>query len=126
MVIGVSVWAVGCPIAHECANQKGMDYSVKHDLGKDKAKEAAEAAYNSYKERFAKYSPTADWVAPYSCDISFTAKGIKLKGNLKVTDSSIDMELNVPLLLRPFKKMALGIVSTEIEKWVAKAKAGEI
>ena len=103
-----------------------MDYSVKHDLGKDKAKEAAEAAYNSYKERFAKYSPTADWVAPYSCDISFTAKGIKLKGNLKVTDSSIDMELNVPLLLRPFKKMALGIVSTEIEKWVAKAKAGEI
>ena len=93
-----------------------MDYSVKHDLGKDKAKQVADAAYDSYKERFAKYSPTADWVAPYSCDISF----------MKVTDTSIDMELHVPLLLRPFKKMALGVISKEIEKWVAKANAGEI
>ncbi len=103
-----------------------MDYSVKHDLGKDKAKQATEAAYDSYKERFAKYSPTADWVGPYSCDISFNAKGIKLKGNLKVMEHSIDMELHVPLLLRPFKKMALGIISEEIQKWVAKANAGEI
>ena len=103
-----------------------MDYSVKHDLGKDKAKQVAEAAYNSYKERFAKYSPTADWVGPYSCDISFNAKGIKLKGKMNVTDTSIEMELQVPLLLRPFKKMALGVISNEIDKWVAKAKAGEI
>jgi hypothetical protein len=103
-----------------------MDYSVKHDLGKDKAKQVTEAAYNSYKERFAKYSPTADWVGPYSCDITFTAKGIKLRGNLSVTDTTVDMDLQVPLLLRPFKKMALGIVSDEIEKWIAKAKAGEI
>ncbi len=103
-----------------------MDYSVKHDLGKHKAKQVADAAYDSYKERFAKYSPTADWVAPYSCDISFNAKGIKLNGTMKVTDTSIDMELHVPLLLRPFKKMALGVISKEIEKWVAKANAGEI
>jgi hypothetical protein len=65
-------------------------------------------------------------VAPYSCDISFNAKGIKLNGTMKVTDTSIDMELHVPLLLRPFKKMALGVISKEIEKWVAKANAGEI
>jgi len=103
-----------------------MDYSVKHDLGKEKAKQVTEAAYNSYKERFAKYSPTADWVSPYSCDITFTAKGIKLRGNLTVTENSVDMELNVPLLLRPFKKMALGIVTDEIKSWIAKAKAGEI
>lgn len=103
-----------------------MDYSVKHDLGKDKAKQVAEAAYESYQERFAKYQPTANWVAPYSCDISFTAKGIKLKGNMSVTDNTIDMSLNVPLLLRPFKKMALGVVSEEIEKWVQKANNGEI
>ncbi len=103
-----------------------MDYSVKHTLGQAKARQVADAAFASYRERFAKYQPTATWRSPSNCAIGFNAKGLKLTGSLTVTDTSIDMTLDVPLLLRPFKTRALGVISAEIQKWLDKARAGEI
>ena len=40
--------------------------------------------------------------------------------------TSIDMDLDVPFLLRPFKDKALGAVDQEITAWIDKAKRGEI
>lgn len=102
-----------------------MKHSVPHDLGKETAKRAATAAFDSYKERFGKYEPNATWAGDRA-DISFKAKGMSLKGTLEVRDKSIDMDLDVPFFLRPFKDMALAAVEREIGKWVDKAKRGEI
>ena len=102
-----------------------MKHSVPHDLGKDLAKKATMAAFAAYEERFAKYNPTAVWTADRA-QISFTAKGITLKGVLEVTPTSIDMDLDVPFLLRPFKNKALGAIDREISHWVGKARSGEI
>jgi hypothetical protein len=103
-----------------------MKHSVPHDLGRDQAKRAAEAAFASYAERFAKYRPTATWTTPDRADISFSAKGLTLKGVLEVKPTSIDMDLDVPLLLRPFKDKALGAIDQEITRWVDKARRNEI
>ena len=103
-----------------------MKHSVPHDLGLEMAKRAAEAAFASYAERFAKYKPTATWTSPSHADVSFSAKGITLKGVLEVLPSSIDMDLDVPFLLRPFKDRALGAVDREISVWIQKAKRGEL
>ena len=103
-----------------------MKHSVPHDLGKEAAKRAAVAAFKAYGERYAKYSPTATWTSDDRADISFTAKGITLKGVLEVKDKSIDMDLDVPFLLRPFKDKALGAVDREIGAWIDKARRGEI
>jgi hypothetical protein len=103
-----------------------MKHSVPHDLGREKAKAAAEAAFASYAARFAQYRPTVTWTSPDRADISFTAKGITLKGVLEVTEASIDMDLDVPFLLRPFKDKALGAIDREISHWIGKARSGEI
>jgi hypothetical protein len=103
-----------------------MKHTVPHDLGREKAKAAAEAAFASYAARFAQYRPTATWTSPDRADISFSAKGITLKGVLEVTEASIDMDLDVPFLLRPFKEKALGAIDREISHWVGKARSGEI
>jgi hypothetical protein len=103
-----------------------MKHSVPHDLGREKAKAAAEAALASYAARFAQYRPTATWTSPDRADISFSAKGITLTGVLEVTPTSIDIDLDVPFLLRAFKGKALGAVDREIVLWVAKAKSGDI
>jgi hypothetical protein len=103
-----------------------MKHSVPHDLGRDKARAAAEAALASYAARFAQYRPTATWTSPDRADLSFTAKGITLKGVLEITPTSFEMDLDVPFLLRPFKSKALGAVEREISHWVGKAKSGEI
>jgi hypothetical protein len=103
-----------------------MKHSVSHDIGQQKALEAARAAFDAYKARFGKYDPHAEWVSDTRANISFKAKGISLKGSIEVKPSTIDMDLDVPFMLRPFKSMALGTVEEEIRRWVDKARAGEI
>ncbi len=103
-----------------------MKHSVSHSLGKPKAIEVCKKAFEAYRERFAKYNPTATWVAEDRAAIGFTAKGISLNGGLEVYDDKIEMDLEVPFLLRPFKGKALGIIEEEIQKWVEKAKNGEL
>jgi hypothetical protein len=103
-----------------------MKHSVSHDLGKDLAKKATTAAFAAYSERFAKYNPTAKWTGDDHADISFSAKGMTIKGSIDVRATSIDIDMDVPLLLRPFKRVAEEVVEREIRKWVDKAKQGEL
>jgi len=103
-----------------------MKHSVPHDLGKEQAKKAVLAAFESYAARFAKYQPTATWSSADRADIGFTAKGITLHGSIEIRDASIELDLDVPFLLRPFKDKAFGAVQKEIETWVGKARRGEV
>jgi len=103
-----------------------MKHVVTHGLGFDTAKKVAEHAMDSYKQRFSQYSPSARWVDDKRADITFNVKGVSLSGSLEVNDKDIEMELEVPFLLRPFKGKALSVIEEEIKNWVAKAKAGEI
>ena len=100
-----------------------MKHVVPHDLGRARAKKVAEEALRSYTEKFAKYSPKATWVSDSKADIAFTVKGIHLGGSLEVSEKSIEMDLDVPLLLRPFKGQALSVIEGEIKEWIAKAKS---
>lgn len=103
-----------------------MKHAVKHDLGPDVAKKVAVAAFDTYKVKFAKYSPTASWTSNDHCNIGFTAKGISLKGTLDLVPGAIELDLDVPFLLRPFQGKALGLIEAEIREWIGKAKAGQI
>jgi hypothetical protein len=102
-----------------------MKHSVHHGLGKDKAKAVAIKAFESYQKRFSHYDPKANWVAEHRAEISFKAKGISLSGSLEVHEKEIDMDLEVPFILRPFKGKALGVIEDEIKVWIGKAQAGE-
>jgi len=103
-----------------------MKHSVSHDLGQERAKQAAEAAIKSYGQKFAKYNPQTRWVTPNRADIAFTVKGISLSGSLEVQEKTIDLDMDVPFLLRPFKNQALGVIEGEIREWIDKARAGQL
>lgn len=103
-----------------------MKHSVPHDLGLEGAKQVAESAWQSYSNKFAKYHPTLSWLSPNKANIGFTAKGISLEGSLEVHEKSIDLELNVPFLLKPFSGKAISVIEGEIKEWIQKAKAGTI
>ena len=103
-----------------------MKHAVHHELGQDLAKKVAEAAFASYAQKFAKYSPKADWISPQRANISFSVKGMKLSGSLEVSATAIEMDLDVPFLLKPFKGTAISVIEGEIRTWIGKAKAGEI
>ncbi len=103
-----------------------MKHVVKHDLSPDQAKLATTKAWESYSQRFEKYSPTADWTSDKHADVSFTVKGVTLTGTLDLEPGGVALDLDVPFVFRPFKKKAMGVVEEEIEKWIAKARNGEL
>ena len=103
-----------------------MKHSVSHDLGKEQAKQVMEAAWNSYSTKFGKYTPSIKWVADDRAQIGFVAKGMSLDGTISLQANSIDLELDVPFLLKPFQKMAVGVIEGEIKEWITKAKNGQL
>lgn len=103
-----------------------MKHVVHHDLGQERARKVAEAAFRTYSEKFAKYSPKASWVSPQKAEIGFTVKGMTLSGSIEVLEKTIEMDLDVPFLLRPFKGQALAVIEGEIKEWISKAKTGEV
>lgn len=103
-----------------------MKHIVAHDIGRAEAKRVAEAAWNSYSNRFAGYSPSCHWESDNRANIGFNVKGVSLKGSLEVNERDIALDLDVPFLLRPFKGQALKVIEEEIRSWIGKSKAGQL
>lgn len=99
---------------------------IKHDLDLALARKVTDKAFEAYAERFKDYSPAATWVTDTKSEITFNAKGLKLNGEIELKPDAVELELEVPFLLRPFQRRAIQIIDEEIRGWIAKAKSGEI
>lgn len=103
-----------------------MEHRIPHDLSPELARKAVKGAVVAYCEKLVKYSPRVDWRGDDQVDVVFKAKGIGLTGTVKLEPNAVVVDMDVPLLLRPFKKIALDVIETEVKEWVRKAKAGEV
>jgi hypothetical protein len=103
-----------------------MKHSIKHSLSQEMARKVTRKAFDSYKQRFADYNPTDKWVNEDKSEISFSAKGVSMKGVIELKPSEIQLELDVPFLFKVFQKKAISIIEEEIKKWIVKAEAGEV
>jgi hypothetical protein len=100
-----------------------MKHSVPHDLGQERAKKVTEQALGTYAAKFSKYAPKTTWTTPSKAQISFSVKGMTLTGAVEIKEKSIDMDLDVPFLLKPFQGQAISVIEGEIKEWLAKEKA---
>lgn len=103
-----------------------MKHTVPHDLPPDLARKAAEAAIHSYTERFAEYHPTVQWISDQLAVVAFKVKGVVLKAKVELHPNAIAADMDVPFLLRMFTGKATEVIDGEIQKWIGKAKAGEL
>lgn len=103
-----------------------MKHTIKHDLDVATARKVARKACETYAQRFTDYNPQATWVNDDKAKISFKAKGMSLDGVIELRPGAIDLDLDVPFLLKPFQGKAVGIIEQEMQKWISKAKAGEV
>ncbi len=99
---------------------------VPHDLSIDMAKKVTEKAWEQYSAKYASYSPSFRWGTPTRAEVSFTAKGLTVRGIMDILPDAVAIDLEVPFLLMPFKKKTIEVVEEEIRSWVAKAKAGQL
>jgi hypothetical protein len=104
-----------------------MQHIIKHDLSPELAKKAADKAAEHYTSKWEKYDAKTTWLSDTNAEISFRVKGVSVVASIDMQPGQavIDMQ-KVPFLLRPFKNMALDVVQQTMEKWIAKAKAGEL
>jgi hypothetical protein len=103
-----------------------MEHRIEHDLSPELAHKAIERAIQSYSEKFSAYQPKADWVKPDEVHIGFNAKGVKISGEIKLVPQALLVDMDVPLLLRPFRKKAIDAIEAQVRVWIAKAHAGEL
>jgi hypothetical protein len=103
-----------------------MKHVIQHDLDMPTARRVADRAFDSYKQRFAGYDPSMSWVSETRAEVGFNAKGVKIAGTMVLEDKTIEVDLDVPFLLRPFKNIALETIEREVRVWVGKAQAGEL
>ena len=103
-----------------------MKHELAHELPTDVAKQVAEKAFESYRQRYAQYRPRLTWISDRRAEASFSVKGISLRGKMELKDKAIVFELEVPFLLRAFKSRAVAVMERELERWTDKAERGEI
>ena len=101
-----------------------MKHSVSHGLNRETARKVAREALAAYSKRFAEYSPQTNWKGDAAADISFSVKGLTLKGAVSIADKAFDLDLDVPFMLKPFKNKALGVIEGEIKEWIGRAEKG--
>jgi hypothetical protein len=104
-----------------------MEHIIKHDLSPELAKKAADKAAEHYTKKWEKYDAKSTWVSDDKAEITFRVKGVNVAATVEMQDGQAVIEMQkVPLLLRPFKNMALDVVQRTIEKWMIRAKNGEL
>lgn len=105
---------------------RAMKYYIDHDLSPELAKKAALAAADRYTEKFAKYDAKTTWIDDKHAKITFNVKGIHVGATMDLEPKRIGVDMEVPLLLRPFKSKAIAVVEDTVKKWIDKAHAGEL
>lgn len=103
-----------------------MKHRISHDLGSKLAARATKAAFEAYRKKFEQYDPKATWKTDTQADVAFKVKLVTLKGSLSITDTSVDLQLDVPRVFRVFKDRAVRAIDSEVRQWIDKAKRGEL
>lgn len=104
-----------------------MEHVIKHDLSPERAKKAAEKAAEYYTKKWEKYDAETVWKSDTEAEITFHVKGVNVAATVELQPGQVVIDMKkVPLLLRPFKNMALNVVHKTMDKWIDKAKQGEL
>lgn len=103
-----------------------MQHRIPHGLAHDLARRATRAALESYRQRFAAYEPGGEWRTEDLAIVWFKVAGTRLEGTIEVADQAILLELEVPLVFRPIRKLALEVIEREVRAWIERARVGEL
>lgn len=103
-----------------------MVHTISHDLDDALTRRALEAAFAAYHARFARYDPTLAWEDDGRARFGFRVQGRALQGTLRLRPQALEIEMEVPLVLRVFEGRARRAVEAEVQRWIERARAGAL
>jgi len=104
-----------------------MKYVAKHGIDDlERVKTVIEKAYGSYSQRLSDYNPNLQWEDDRHATVSFTVAKKTINTDFEITDEEIRIEGKIPLIFKVFESKIEKVVGGEVDKWIAKARAGEL
>ncbi len=95
-----------------------MRYRIEHGLDDAHARELLERAWAYYRERFAAYAPWWRWNSDREARFGFSVKGVRIEGSVRSCGGTLEVDVTVPRLLRPFTRRAVAVVEREVQRWL--------
>lgn len=99
-----------------------IEHVVPHALPPEALRQVALQALDWYQKRYAMYHPTFRWISPSQAHISLSARGVHLSGEVTLRKEEVHITLDVPFVLRIFKKQAIEKINQEAQRWLAVAQ----
>jgi hypothetical protein len=87
------------------------------------AKRAIETAFGEYSKRYSGFAPQLQWLEPELAQVGFQALGRKIVAQVRVLDRALEIDMDVPLLVRPFVGRATAAIDREVARWVGVVQA---
>lgn len=103
-----------------------MKHTIHHGLARNVAKRATERALAAYAEELAAWNPVVSWPGAHEAKVVCAVMGRNLEARVDVGEADVTFDIDVPFMFRPFQKQAVEIVDREVQRWIAKARAGEL
>lgn len=104
-----------------------MKYSVQHGLpDRSRVRVVVEKAYLAYEQRLADYKPKIEWVTDDRAAIGFTVMSQSISAVVEFDEEELRIDGKVPFLFKPFEKKIGNVLGSEMNKWLEKARNGEI
>lgn len=96
-----------------------MKHVLQHGLDVEQSKKVAEKAFREYQQRFSHSNPKLVWLTDRRAQVSFNARGVILSGTVELKPGAIEVDLDVPFLLRMFQRPALKVLDDELKRHIA-------
>ena len=101
-----------------------MVHRIPHALSLPLARLVTRKALDSYVSRYPEFKPTGRWTSPDRAEFHLSALAARVEGTIDVAAKSVDFDLDLPLVLEPFKKKVTGMVEEEVKLWITWATEG--
>ena len=100
-----------------------LRHTIHHGLGLEDARTLAAEAWEQYRVRFSRYDPEIEWQGSDRAVIRFSSRlGGRLACSVELGERKAILEMDIPLLARPFKEIGIAIVEKELSARVAAFK----
>ena len=98
-----------------------LSHTLTHGLALEEAKQLALEAWEKNRVVFARNKPELEWRGPYSAVVKWTSRvGNRYRCSVELRDQIALLQMDIPLLARPFKDIGLAMVEKELGNWLAK------
>lgn len=95
-----------------------MRHEIAHTLDLLRVRVLLEEALATYRVRYEKADPRLIWLSETRAQATFRVRGKELTAEIELLPGCCAVELDVPLLFRPFQDLGRRAIDREVGRWL--------